>query len=187
MQFSTGAPVLDDHALDDDVLDDEALDDDETLTAYHEAGHAVIAHVLGGSVDGLQLGGDIDDLLGDRFGDCRVIWGAVDPLCDWQRQREVLTLLAGPVAEMVYRGESLHPAGFGPWQDDWQRAWALCESFTPDSRSRIGFLERLLQQLSVEMQREPCWAAIAAIADELLAHESLDADQVAEILGFWIR
>ena len=30
-------------------------------------------------------------------------------------------------------------------------------------------------------------AAIAALADQLLAHEQLDGDQVADTVGFWLR
>ncbi len=35
----------------------DEMDDDETLTAYHEAGHAVIAYALGGTVDSLAVVG----------------------------------------------------------------------------------------------------------------------------------
>lgn len=162
-------------------------DDDETWTAYHEAGHAVIGYALGGTVDWLQLRGEADDWLPDRFGDCRINWGKIDPACDWQRQREILTMLAGMVAETVYRGESIDPTLYGPWQDDWRRAWALCETFTPNPEWRIQFLDRMLGQLADQVRRQPCWAAIAALADELLAHETLERDQVSEILGFWIH
>ena len=55
------------------------MDDEETLTAYHEAGHAVIGYALGGVVDSLQLGGEADDQLPRRFGECRIRWGRVDP------------------------------------------------------------------------------------------------------------
>ena len=168
-------------------IGDCELDDDQTLTAYHEAGHAVIGYALGGTVDSLQLGGEADDWLPDRFGDCRIHWGKVDPNCDWQRHREILTILAGPVAEMVYRGEMLHPAVYQPWQDDWRRAWAASEILTPNPERRGRLLEQMIGQLADRIRCEPCWAAIAALADGLLAHEFLDRDQVAEILGFWLH
>ena len=97
--------------------------DDETLTAYHESGHAVIAYALGGTIQGMQLGGEADDWLPARFGECRIQWGRVDPDLDWQRKREILTILAGPVVEMVYRDEPFHPAFYGPWKHDWEQAW----------------------------------------------------------------
>ena len=162
------------------------MDDDETLTAYHEAGHAVIGYALGGQIDGMQLGGEADGWLPDRFGDCRVNWGRVDPDCDWQRQREVLTTLAGPVSEMVYRGEARDLALYGPWQDDWRRAWETSETLVSDPARRTRMLRQLLGQLEDQIRTDGCWAAIAALADELLAHETLEQDQISETLRFWI-
>jgi len=164
-----------------------AVDDDETLTAYHEAGHAVIAYALGATVDSLQLWGEADQWLPERFGDCRINWGKVDPNSDWQRQREILTILAGPVAEMVYRGEPYHPAHYGPWQDDWQRAWTTCQALAPSPERRTMLLEGMMRQLNAHVRSDRCWAAIAALADELAAHEALEREQVAEILRFWIH
>lgn len=163
------------------------MDDDETLTAYHEAGHAVIAYALGGNVDSLQLWGEADQWLPDRFGDCRITWGRIDSNSDWQRQREILTTLAGPVAEMVYRGEPLHPAHYEPWQDDWRRAWNACETLAPSPERRIRLLEEMIVLLDGHIRSDRCWAAIAALADELVAHEAVQGEQVAEILRFWIH
>lgn len=161
--------------------------DEETLTAYHESGHAVIAYTLGGTVEGMQLGGEADDWLPARFGDCRIRWGQVDASSDWQRRREILTILAGPVAEMVYREEPLHPAVYGPWRHDWQRAWETAEAIWPDVQQRMRSLENVILELRRQVRQETCWAAIAALADELIAHEMVEEDRVEEVLAFWIR
>lgn len=163
------------------------MDEEETWTAYHEAGHAVIAFALGGEVDWMQLGGEADQWLPERYGDCRINWGKIDPNCDWQLQRELLAILAGPVAEMVYRGGFLDPARYGPWQSDWEHAWNACERFASTSGDRLQFLRHVIQYLRQQMQDKLCWAAIAAVADELVAHETLEAEQVEEVLGFWLR
>lgn len=163
------------------------MDDDDTLTAYHESGHAVVGYALGGTVESIQLGGEADDWLPERFGDCRIQWGRVEPGCDWQLQREILTVLAGPVAEMVYRGEPLHPAFYGPWQHDWQHAWELAASFAPAPPRRTAMLENLILKLKDQIAKDPCWAGIAALSDELLAHEMLESEQVLDVLQFWIR
>ena len=162
------------------------MDDDETLTAYHEAGHAVVGFALGARIERVQLGGEADDHLPERFGDCLVNWGQVDPNCSWQQQRELMTMLAGPVAEMIYRGEMLHPAHFGPWQGDWQQAWEHCAISVPDPERRTRLLETLVVHLHRRMSDDGCWGAIAAVSDELLAHEYLDEDQLAGTLSFWI-
>ncbi len=161
--------------------------DDETLTAYHEAGHAVVAHSLGATVESMQLWGEADDYLPERFGDCRVNWGPVDPKLEWQKQCEIMTFLGGPIAEMIYRGERLHPAYFGPWQDDWAKAMLTCEAKVTGVLERTRMLERITVILHRHLDRDPYWPAIAALADELAAHEQLDSDQIAEVLEFWIR
>ncbi len=163
------------------------MDDDEIWTAYHESGHAVIGYALGGQVASMQLGGEADDWLPQRFGDCRIRWGRVNPKLDWQRQCEVLTVLAGPVAEMVYRGEPLQLADYGPWLSDWQSAWELSESIVLDPFKRAEMLQQLILQLHRQIKNEPCWPAISALADELSAHEFLDADQISETIEFWFR
>ena len=160
-------------------------DEDESWTAYHEAGHAAIGYALGARIESVQLGGE-DDELPARFGDCRVNWGRVDASCDWQRLREVMTVLAGPVAEMIYRGEPLHPARYGPWQEDWDRAWSSADAIVADPLDRTRWLEKVIVELHRRLQDDACWAAIAAVADELQAHEFLDEDRLADTLRFWL-
>lgn len=160
--------------------------DEETLTAYHEAGHAVIGYSLGGEIESAGLYAEADDWLPERYGDCLVNWGRVDANWDWQIEREVLTILAGPIAEMVYRGESLHPATYPPWQHDWHWALRRSEMLTPDPTKQLVLLGRFMRFLDSRIREQDCWAAIAAVADELSAHQWLDADQLEETLSFWI-
>lgn len=162
------------------------MDDEETWTAYHEAGHAVIGYALGAQIDYIALGGEADEYLPDRYGECLVNWGRVDPTCSLQKQNELMTMLAGPVAEMIYRGETFHPAHYGPWKGDWDQAWNHCRDAVPDTNRRAKLLERLMQELHKRMSGDDCWAAVAAVADELLAHEQLDQEQLADTLAFWI-
>ena len=68
----------------------------------------------------------------------------------------------------------------------WPGAWRVSAAFIGDSQRRTRILEQALIQLREQLNRDPLWPAIAAVADELLAHESLENDQIADILGFWI-
>ena len=166
---------------------DDENEDDETATAWHEAGHAVIGFALGGKVESMALGGEADDVLPDRFGDCIVNWGPVDGASNWQRQREIMTLLAGPVGEMIYLEQWIDPATMPPWQFDWELASQIAESLIPNNAQRMRWMETLLKELYRRMDRQPVRAAIAAVADELLAHEYLESDRLEETIGFWLR
>ncbi|TWU04660.1 hypothetical protein Pla52n_27020 [Stieleria varia] len=146
----------------------------------------MIGYALGATIESIQLGGEADEWLPERFGDCRINWGRVDASSDWQRQREILTILAGPAAEMLYCGENLHPAAFAPWQHDWQLAWQISKSLVRDPIGRTHALESCVLWLHNRLGTQPCWAAVAAVADELLAHEYLDQEQLADTLSFWI-
>lgn len=162
------------------------MEDDETLTAYHEAGHVVVGYLLGAQIDEVRLGSMIEDCLPNRFGDCMINWGRTSDRCSWQRQREIMTILAGPVAEMIYLGERLHPAHHGPWKSDWQQAIERSDGYFSDPQTQTRFLETILVTLHEKMSREPFWAAVAAISDELLAHESLEHDKIAETVSYWM-
>ena len=162
------------------------MDEDE-WTAYHEAGHAVVGFLLGGQIESVGMYAEADDVLPERFGDCRVNWGRVRVDCDWQAQREILTILAGPVAEMIYREEPLHPATYGPWQHDWHWAWQRAARLFAAAEQRMVFLGAAMQSLKDHFADDWCWAAVGAVSDELLAHEYLEADQLIDTLSFWVR
>ena len=162
------------------------MDDEEIFTAYHEAGHAVVAYALGATIESVQLGGEADDWLPERFGECRIRWGRVDPNSDWQRQREVLAILAGPVAELIYRGETPDSAGLQSWQHDWQLAWGISKAIANEPPARVLFLQQTVAWLQNRLSAEQSWAAVAAVADEILAHEYVEGEKLEEVLSFWI-
>lgn len=166
---------------------DHLGDEDETATAWHEAGHAVVGFALGGKIESVQLGGEADDYLPERFGDCVVNWGPVLEDSDWHRQREVMTVLAGPAGEMLHLQQLFDPRTMPPWQYDWQLAIKLAEDLVPDLSRRVPWLGAVLNELYQRMNQEPVRSAVAAVADELLTHEYLESDQLEETIGFWLR
>ena len=153
-------------------------------TAYHEAGHALVATLLGGRVISVTIAPDDDD--GPRrFGDTQVAWRR--SLSERElRERGVQVALGGPVAEMLYTGDPFHPGLVAEWAGDWQSAWELAASLMPDERKRLSYLEDLTRQLHRLLDAEPHWSALAALADNLLAHETLERDEVREIVGEWM-
>ena len=151
------------------------------LTAYHEAGHAVMAHLLGGRVRQVTIEPDNDD--GPRrSGDTQILWrrGAIAER-DFARI-SVQVHLAGPAAEMAYSGEPYHPALVAEWTADWRGAFEAAAILHADERKRTQYLEEALRRLYHQLRGDDVWKALAALADSLLAHETLDEEQVREVL-----
>ncbi|TWT75110.1 M41 family metallopeptidase [Allorhodopirellula solitaria] len=165
-------------------------DDEETFTAYHEAGHAIIGCALGGEVDSVSLSqasayDDLDDALPRRFGDCVVDWGRVDPQHPWQQQRELLTILAGPVAEWVYRGNDTSELDAESWALDWDHARQCAAGMVAGRDKQAQLLRSVVGRLQKIIAEEPVWSAVAALADELMIGDPVGAERVDELVRFW--
>ena len=154
------------------------------LEAYHEAGHAYMATLLGGRVTLVSIEPDDDD--GPRrTGETQVRWSR--KLNEREvAQRALQVALAGPVAEMLYTGDPFHPAGIAEWQQDWRMAEDYVSRLPVRPSERAAWLEQLTVELYRLLDTEPHWSAIAALADHLLAHDSLELDDVREIVSAWI-
>lgn len=155
------------------------------LTAYHEAGHAFMALLLGAKVRSVTIEPDNDD--GPRrFGDTQIV-RRMSRMSERQyRERAIQVSLAGPVAEMLYSGDPFHPGLVAEWAADWQTAWAFAEQLVDNPQRRLEYLEQTAIELRRMMDLEPNWSAIADLADHLLAHETLEGDEVREIIGEWL-
>jgi hypothetical protein len=87
---------------------------------------------------------------------------------------------------MIYSGEPYHPGLVAEWADDWHNAWEAATALHLDERKRLRYLEEVSVQLYHRLKRDDLWAALAAIADNLLAHETLEGEQVEEIVAEWL-
>lgn len=172
--------------IDFDVGDDE----DEIVTAYHESGHAIIGCALGAHIEHVGLSqasayDDWDDGLPRRFGDCLVNWGRVDPGQPWQQQKELLTILAGPVAQWTYQDRDVDELDVASWADDFDRARQTVAALDSDPVKQTLLIRQAIGRLRVIMATQSCWAAIAALADELMLGDCIDGDRVSDIVRFW--
>lgn len=154
------------------------------LTAYHEAGHALMAVLLGGRVKHVTIDPDNDDGP-KRFGDTQIRWRSGITERKFA-EISVQVSLAGPVAEMIYSGEPYHPGFVPEWSADWREAWNSAALSHPDERKRMQHLEQVSIQLYHHLNDGSYWEALASLADNLLAHETLDAEQVEEIVREWL-
>jgi len=158
------------------------------LIAYHEAGHALVALLLGGNVRSVTIEPDNDDGP-TRQGDTQVLWPR-SRMSDRQFNESAIKVsLAGPVAEMIYSGEPYHPGLVAEWAADWRDAWQAASQLpqlNTDERRRLQYLEQISVELYHRLRRDDLWAALASLADHLLAHETLDSEQVNEIVRAWL-
>lgn len=155
------------------------------IVAYHESGHAFMAAYLGGTVRSVTIDPDWDD--GPRrTGDTQVVWRRGRFSQRELNERLVLVALAGPVAEMIYTGDPFHPAMVAEWAGDWKDAVEAARLFHPNPRQCIAWLEGVTVDLYRQLKSDPMWNALAALADELLAHETLGPEEIAEVLEIWL-
>lgn len=156
------------------------------LAAYHEAGHAFMAFHVGARIRRVTLEPEWDEGPA-READIQIEW----PVQGWseavRRVKLVEVALAGPVAEMHYRGEPFHPGFIPEWAADWQLAWQAASSLHSPNVLRLRYLENVTRQVYQQLDQAACWAAVSAVADSLLAHETLESEEVEEILTFWSR
>lgn len=155
------------------------------IIAYHEAGHAIVATLLGAKVRQVTIEPDNNEGP-DRQGDTQVVWRQ-SRMTDSEFAINVVQVsLAGPVAEMIYTGDPYHPGFVAEWADDWRKAWEAAVQLHLNERKRIEYLEQVSIQLYHRLKQDEMWSALAALADQLLAHETLDAEQIEEIVSQWL-
>ena len=88
---------------------------------------------------------------------------------------------------MLYTGAPYHPAVVPHWADDWREAARLAAEFIPTEPLRMRYLAAQARRLWKLLDDEPLWSALAALADELLAHETLDAEQTQDTIAAWLE
>lgn len=131
---------------------------DQIATAYHEAGHAVLALVLGRPVQRVSI--EPNHL---RLGHCAIKKGTFRPSGD-PLETEVLFMLGGPAAEARHTGE-YH---WGAAAQDLRNIRALIKQRANGERQAERLEQRLLAKAEYILDRPGVWRAVERIVDELL-------------------
>jgi ATP-dependent Zn protease len=130
----------------------------DVATAYHEAGHAVMALALGRPVHRVTI--EPDAL---RLGRCDLTKGSFRPSKD-ALETETLILLAGLAAEAMQTGEyRLEGAA-----TDLRRVRSFAKSRAGGERQIERFERRMLSKTEHILGQPGVWLAVERIADELL-------------------
>lgn len=162
---------------------------DDQITAYHEAGHAITAAVAGGQVIRVSIAPEHDG----RAGDTQVRWPVEftnRPMNAARTKahalREIQVSLAGPVSEMIFLGEY---DGLRIKQEhafDWETAITNAKQIESNREKQIALLSHEASRLNDYFRKGATWAAIAELADQLLAHETVEQETVEVIVGQWL-
>jgi hypothetical protein len=149
----------------------------DTVTgAYHEAGHVLMAHLLGGEVVHVTLESEDEEVMGHTT----VRWHTTS---EAQRRRcSALTALAGPVAETRWRGQPDLLDGLTAWRADWREVEVAlaAEALHKDPRQQ---LDQWLREVVSQLQDPVAWEHLCRIADALEAHGTLDDVLLDDVLG----
>ena len=134
----------------------------DQATAYHEAGHAVLAFVLGRPVQCVSILPDRD-----HDGICEFGKGVYRPTEDWL-EREILIALGGIAAEARF-------TGIYAWDGaarDQQYVRRLAVQRAGERRAE-RLQRRLLAKAEHLLSDKGCWLAVEFIATELLIHREI--------------
>src|SRR5437867_947578 len=129
----------------------------DEATAYHEAGHAVLALALGRPVHSVSILPERE-----RLGQCEFGKAAFRPSEDWL-EREILIALGGIAAEARHTGNYAWDAA----GRDQQYVRGLAVERAGERRAE-RLQRRLLSKVEHILAQEPHWRAVVLIAEELL-------------------
>ena len=139
-------------------------------TAYHEAGHAVVALALGRPVHRVTVRPTTD-----RLGQCEFKKGRHQPTDDWVED-EILIALAGMAAEAKATG--VYERGGAARDLRFARSLMLQRA---SERSLERFERRMLGKVEHLLGDDGHWRAVEAIAAELVAKETISGRQAVHL------
>ena len=130
----------------------------EQITAYHEAGHAVVALALGRAIQRVSILPNES-----RLGACEVKKGRVKPSDD-ELETAILIFLGGLAAEAKFTGRY----GWGGASQDLEQVRSMCLSRAGNEKRAEKLAGRMLDKVEHLLHQSVHWSATKRIADELL-------------------
>ena len=149
-----------------------AFSDAERLTAFHEAGHAVIAELCGRLLTEVEI-------VGDREHTGSVQSLAFPPNREAEAEdieRHLKIILAGTVAEAMVAGRQ----GWDETSEDVDAAVRLGMRLVDDCEDVLPLLEDIGADVERDLQSH--WPAVEMLAAELLDRKTLTGSEVRNLL-----
>lgn len=150
--------------------------DELTATAYHEAGHAVMAVMLGRPIEKVTISAANLNTGGRRLGMCKIQKGRSKPSKD-ELEDDVLILLAGMVAESHYTDRYCE-SGAG---SDFQMVERLLSNRARNEKQLQRLIQRSLDKTEYLLGDEVAVQAIESIAKEVLERKTISGRTVRHL------
>jgi ATP-dependent Zn protease len=154
-------------------------DDHVRLTAYHEAGHAVMAVLCGQHVTEVEIVGDAEhsgSVQSLRFAEEDA--SEVDPsIASAPTERRLLCTAAGMVAEAMVSGRR----GWDESCEDLDAAVRLAMQVVGDCERVIPYLESVREHTEDLLEKN--WPAVEALARALMDRGRMSGDEVRRLLA----
>lgn len=163
-----------------DVSTKKASEQPEQMAvAYHEAGHAVMAIIVGRPIQKVTISAANMATGGVRLGACKIQKGRSKPTKDWLED-EALIFFAGMVAESHFTGQYCEQ-GAG---QDLRIVRKLLSRTRAASQRQLEKLERrLLDKTEYLLAEEQHSKAIQLVASELIEKSTISGRAVAHLFN----
>ena len=148
-------------------------DPSRTATAYHEAGHAVVAYVLGRLVHKVTVEPGKSEFGASRLGVCRLGKGRHKASQD-QLEDEVIILFAGMAAEARFTGRYCQAGA----SEDLQRIGSLLGQRATNEKQYEKLHRRMFDKTEHLLDHNDHMQAIHWIANELLERTTISGRSV---------
>ena len=154
--------------------------DELTCTAYHEAGHAVVAYLLGRRLKRVSIVPNSD---AETLGHCQRVPhrnfhpDRIGTKFDGRMVDEMVASIAGPMAEEKFSGRR-HTQGA---QKDYQMAEDLVAYVTPSFEEGRDFYKWVRGR--TKRMLDTRWPQVTAVAEALLEKQELAGDKVLKVIG----
>lgn len=157
----------------------EPIQPNLTHVAYHEAGHAVMATIVGRPIQKVTLSAANLPTGGLRLGACNIRKGRTKPTKDWIED-EALILLAGMVAESHVTGRYCEK---GAGQDLRAVQRLLSQTRATSARQLEKMVRRLVDKVELLLSEDAHAKAIEWIAQELLQKTTISGRAVTHFFN----
>lgn len=161
----------------------KASHDPIAAAAYHEAGHAVMCHMLGVRLKSISVGWD--ELYGGETDHAKLQYAGVpidpkDTRARLRLEKAIMLCMAGPLAQQKFAPAGTHGDYGGAL--DFDVAFRLALRSFRSRKTAAAYLAFIQAWISQKWQEPRVWAAVERVARALIKDRKLSGHQARSII-----